>query len=784
MGSYHSLAQNQTIDIEGRITDQSNTPIEGVNILLEDSQNGTVSDNNGGFSLSINDDDLSKNVIFLHVRFIKRSIPVQSFLNTDGPLTITLEDSIRLLDQVDVRGQREDITDNISTFELNPISAQFTPSPFQDISGILVTLPGVTSRDEFSTGYSVRGGNFDENLVYVNNIPVYRPQIITSGQQEGLSFVNTDLVRSIEFSSGGWESKYGDGLASTLIIRYKEPEGFGGSVNIGLLGGSLHLEGTATNKRLTYLVGARHKTSEYLLNTLETKGEYRPRFTDVQTYLNYDLSENKNGKTEIGLLFSYAKNRYLVQPTSRETTFGTFNEQKRLFVAFDGQERLTYDTWQSGLRFSHQIKPNWNTHLIISGTFSREREYYDVESGYLLCNVDNNPSSPGFNKCLTNIGIGTNYYSGRNLLDATLFNVESRNEVIIDAKNTFEFGFGYANHSFDDSLNEYEFIDSADYVTITDAVKSEASLNYNRYHGYIQNTSDFNSRHALIYGVRLLYQDLGKDLLISPRIQYSWAPYFMKDTYFRISAGLYQQAPFYREFRNSHGQINKDLKAQSSFHGIVGMDLNFLKWGRPFKFTTEIFYKNLWNVNPYDIENVRIRYYAENIAKAYAAGIDFRLSGEFIPGDESWFSLGFLSTQEDLETDSRGYIPRPTDQRVNLAIFFQDHLPKLPTFRVHLRVLYSSGLPFSPPNNPENRNAFRGSEYQRIDIGFSKMIKLGIHKEDPFLKSLWISAEILNLTGNQNTISYYWVSDVNNIYYAVPNSLSQRFFNIRANLKF
>jgi hypothetical protein len=282
----------------------------------------------------------------------------------------------------------------------------------------------------------------------------------------------------------------------------------------------------------------------------------------------------------------------------------------------------------------------------------------------------------------------------------------------------------------------------------------------------------------------MLYQDLGKDFLVSPRIQYSWKPAGMKDTYFRASAGIYQQAPLYREFRNNAGKINEDLKAQSSFQAIVGMDLNFNKWGRPFKFTTEVFYKNLWNVNPYDIENVRIRYYAENIAKAYAAGIDFRVSGDFIPGDESWFSLGFLSTREDLETDTRGYIPRPTDQRVNLAIFFQDHIPKMPSFKVHLRLLYSSGLPFSPPVNPENRNAFRGGEYQRIDIGFSKMIRFGSGNSDSFLKSLWLSAEILNLTGHQNIISYYWVEDVNNFYYAVPNSLSQRFFNVRATVRF
>lgn len=773
-------------EIEGIVKDSEDVAIGGVNIILLKSEKGTVSAEDGKFRFEINENELRGSLIFRHVKYVELRLPVEDLIKADSLYEIVLEDSIRILNQVDVIEDRfEDNNANVSTFTLSPINAQFTPAPFQDISGLLVTLPGVSSNNEFSTGYSVRGGNFDENLVYVNNIPIYRPQIITSGQQEGLSFVNTDLVSGIEFSSGGWEAKFGDGLASTLNIQYKQPSELNGSFNIGLLGGSLHLEGISRNRRFTYLVGGRHKTSEYLLNTLETEGEYRPRFSDIQTYLNYDLSKNGSlGKTEIGLLFSYAQNRYLVQPTSRETTFGTFNDQKRLFVAFDGQEKLTYDTWQSGIKLSHRLSARWKTHLILSGTYSMEREYYDIESGYLLCNVDNNPASPGFNECLTNIGIGTNYYSGRNLLDARLLNAESRNEVIIDQKNTLEFGFGYAHHAFDDQLNEYEFIDSADYVTITEAVKSNSDIQYSRMSAYIQNNTEFNPRHSLTYGIRMLYQDFGKEFLFSPRIQYSWKPVRMRDTYFRASAGIYQQAPLYREFRNNAGEINENLKAQSSFQTIVGMDINFAKWGRPFKFTTEVFYKNLWNVNPYDIENVRIRYYAENIAKAYAAGIDFRLSGEFIPGDESWFSLGFLSTREDLETDTRGYIPRPTDQRVNLAIFFQDHIPKMPSFRVHLRLLYSSGLPFSPPVNPENRNAFRGSEYQRIDIGFSKMIRFGSGNSDTFFKSLWLSAEILNLTGHQNTISYYWVEDVNNFYYAVPNSLSQRFFNVRATLRF
>ncbi len=781
-----SFAQQSGQLLKGRVTDVKQIPIANANVVIDGTNRGFVTDIHGEFEILISDVDNDNFLVFSHIQYAELKLLISSINLSEDRFTVELKDAVRILDQVDINENKLDqLNEKASTYNLNPINSKFVPAPFQDISSLLITLPGVSSNNEFSTGYSVRGGNFDENLVYVNNIPVYRPQIITSGQQEGLSFINTDLVRGIEFSSGGWESKYGDGLASTLNIEYKKPKKFAGSLNAGLLGGSIHFEGASKNDRMTYLIGARHKSSTYLLNTLETKGEYRPRFTDVQTYLNFDISkDNKRDQTNIGVLFSYAQNRYLVKPTNRETTFGTFNNQLRLFVAFDGQEKLTYDTWQGGVRLSHRFSKNWRSHLIISGTYSREREYYDIESGYLLCNVDTDPGSPGFNECLVNIGIGTNYISGRNLLNATLLNVESRNEIVINQKNTMEFGIGYGNHSFDDILNEYEFIDSADYVTITDAVTSQSKINYSRLHAYWQNTTDLKSNQSLSYGLRILYQDFNKELLISPRIQYSWMPVQMRNTSFKASAGLYQQAPFYREFRNNQGQINKNLKAQSSLHSIIGMDVNFTKWGRPFKFITEVYYKYLWNVNPYDIENVRIRYFADNIAKAYATGIDFRVSGEFIPGDESWFSLGFLSTKEDLETDNRGYIPRPSDQRVNIGIFFQDHIPNAPTFKVHLRLLYSSGLPFSPPVNPEFRNSFRGSEYQRIDIGFSKMIKFGLKNEDAFLKSLWISAEILNLTGNQNTISYYWVNDVNNNYYAVPNSLSQRFFNVRLNLNF
>ena len=770
----------------GTVKDSTGQVIPEVTINIEGTELGTISDENGRFNIEVNCEDLGKRLIFRHVRYKEFNISIGEFDINDQPHTIVLSEIVHVLEQVSVTDNRfTNLDSRVSTININPLTAQFAPAPFQDISNLLATLPGVTVRNEFSSAYSVRGGNYDENLVYVNDMPIYRPQIITAGQQEGLGFVNTDLSKSIDFSSGGWDASYGDGLASKLNVEYKRPEKFGGSAQIGLLGGSFHVEGSSFKNRLTYVIGLRQKSSEYLLNTLETSGEYRPKFFDVQTYINYDLSkQQRRGRTTLGFIFSYAQNYYLVEPTSRETTFGTFNEQLRLYVAFDGRERLTYDTWQTGITLSHRITESWRSRLILSGILSKEREYYDIESGYLLCNVDNNPSSSGFNKCLTNIGIGTNYYHGRNLLDAEMANLEWRNEIVVDASNMLEFGVGYGQNSFDDHLNEYEFIDSADYVTIIESIGTESKLDYSRISAYIQNSTEINNHHKLTFGLRSILQSTDNKFLLSPRLQYSWNPVGLPNTFFRAALGIYRQMPLYREFRDRAGILHENVTAQSSAHFIVGMDVNFNKWDRPFIFSAEAYYKYFWNVNPYDIENVRLRYFAENIAKAYATGVDFRLSGEFIPGDESWFSLGLLSTKEDLETDTRGYQPRPTDQRVNAAIFFQDHIPNAPTYRVHLRLLYATGLPFSPPGNDELRNRFRGSEYQRLDIGFSKIIYFGTKGTDTFINSLWLSFEILNLTGHENTISYYWVKDINGNNYAVPNSLSQRFFNVRMALKF
>jgi len=765
--------------ISGKITDQNRQGIAGVNIIT-DRGTGTVSDSLGRFSLTVPPNlPIQLTVSHIGYRTIRRMLSLRPSDNLLLNLQMTAE--AQLLEEVEIseRQLEDDFVPSVTT--VNPEAVRLLPTPFGEFNKILATLPGVVSNNELSSAYSVRGGNFDENLVYINDIPIYRPFLVRAGQQEGLSFVNPSLVSGIEFSSGGWAPEYGDKLSSSLNITYKQPEEFSGSASVSLLGGDFHLEGASKNRRFTYLTGVRHKSSQYLLNTLETKGEYLPRFTDVQTYLTYQLDPREE-RTELSLLFGYANNSYLTEPETRETDFGTFGQSFRLLVGFAGQDLLKYQTYQSALRLNHRFNQRFTTSLIVSGFHTREREYFDVEGAYRLCDVDSNPGSSTFNECAVIRGLGSNYRSGRNLLDATIFNVQNRSEWQLNPQNQLEFGLGYDRELIDDRLNEYEFTDSAGFVSnFTPPINSSIELDTYRLHGYLQHSSWLASNQKLTCGVRFNYWSYNRETIISPRLQYAYQTLWQRPVTFTAAFGWYSQPPFYRELRNYQGEINEDINAQSSIHAIIGADYNFKMWDRNFKFVSEVYYKSLDQIIPYDVDNVRIRYYGDNLGTAYATGVDLRVSGAFIEGTESWFSLGILKTEEDITIDQQGPIRRPSDQRVTLGIYFEDHMPNDPTVRVYLNLLYGSGLPFGPPNNLEYRNAFEGSDYNRLDIGFSKLI----HFEKPGgLKTVWLNAEVLNLLGANNTISYTWITDLQNRQFAVPNNLSQRFFNVRIRVDF
>jgi hypothetical protein len=766
--------------VRGTVQDSTFQRLTDVAVSVQGGEQGAITDDQGFFQLSLTAG--TYDLAFSHLEYV--NILRQVSLTTGDTLTlvVTLSPDIRLLDQVEVVANNNDESRfTPGLVKLDPQTAQNIPSAFQDFNRILITLPGVVSNNELSSNYSVRGGNYDENLVYVNNIPVYRPFLIRAGQQEGLSFINPDLVADVAFSSGGWQSKYGDKLSSTLNVRYKKPTQTDASVRVGLLGGAAHLEGSYAKG--SYIAGVRHKRSQYLLGTLETNGQYRPQFTDVQTYLTYDLDGNENEvKSELGLLVAYANNNYRVRPESRETSFGTLQESFRLFVGYEGQENLTYQTFQTGLQWTYRINDRWSSRLIGSWVTTQEREYFDLIAAYRLCDVEIGGDLE-VDECATILGLGANLDHARNKLSAQIYSLENRMAYILDKSNTLEFGIGVSVEDFQDELSEYLLSDSADYVTVERSVSNELELDSRRFFGYVQNTTEIGGTHTFNYGVRFNYWNVNQQFLISPRVQYAFKPPSARNIVIRAAGGLYQQPPFYRELRDRDGNLQTNVKAQSSVHAILGADYRFNMLGREFTLLTELYYKHLYNVNPYDIYNVRIRYFAENSARAYAAGIDMRLSGDFIPGAESWFSLGLLQTREDVAGDGRGYIRRPSDQLVNLGVFFQDHLPNDPTMRVYLSLLYGSGLPFGPPNNDQNRNAFNGPDYKRVDLGFSKEVRLNRDKQPGFFQSLWIGLEVLNALQAGNVISFTWVENVRNQQIAVPNRLSARFINLNVILR-
>ena len=760
--------------VTGRVINQESEGIAFASIQVEGLNAGALTDENGQFVLPVPDGKDSVTLKISHISYQLSEIRVYP---VEQNITIRLQEKTALLDELKIEGQQ--LTDDANLTRLQGKTALQLTSPFQDISRVLITLPGVVSNNEFSTTYSVRGGNYDENQIYVNDIPIYRPFLVSNGQQEGLGFVNTDLVKSVDFSAGGWQPKYGDKLSSVLNVSYKDPKEFGASINAGLLGGSAHIENASRDGRLSYIAGVRHKSARYLLNTLETQGQYLPRFTDIQSYITYRVGpDSDKNRTTISALAAYANNRYYVEPESRETEFGNFSQSFRLYVAYDGQETLDYDTYQLGLKATHRISDTWKSYLMTSGVYTTEREYTELEGGYRLCDVDKNLSSDTFNECVYIRGVGTNYDYGRNNLTAELINVENRHVVLL-GDNTVEFGWSYSHQLIDDQLQEYAFIDSADYVINLESQSSTAELASNQYAGFGQLSTAISKRFNITAGARVNYWDLNEEWLFSPRVQADYKPEAMPATAFHLAAGLYQQPPFYREMRGFDGRVNTNLKAQKSWHLIAGMTRDLIWWARPFVLDVEAYYKSMYDMVPYEIENVKLRYYANNEAKAYATGLDFRLSGEFIDGVESWFSLGVLSTKEDVAGDGQGYIRRPTDQRVNLAIFFQDHFPNNPDMRVSLTMLYGSGLPFGPPNDFARRNSYKGGDYTRVDVGFARIFHLNKEKGHLFT----IRAEVLNLLGKANPISYTWISDVTNNQYAVPNSLSARFLNLRAILQ-
>ena len=713
---------------------------------------------------------------------------------------------------------------------LDPKIISRIPGPNAGVEAIIKTQAGVSSNNELSSGYSVRGGNFDENLVYVNDIEVYRPFLVRSGQQEGLSFANPNMVSNINFSAGGFDAKYGDKLSSVLDITYRKPLKFGGTASGSFLGGDVQLEGISKNRLIAWNVGTRYRTNSYLLSSLDTKlntsGGYRPSAMDFQSFLTFDV----NPKLKIEFLGNIANNKYLVRPVNRQTDFGTVKDALRLTIYFDGQELMQYTTYMGGL--SATYRPNSKTKLKLIGSAYRanEQELYTVQGQYYIDQLEADLGKPNFGQVAYNRGVGTFLNNGRNYLTATVLNLEHKGTRTINYNNEFLWGVREQHEKIEDQLGEWRTVDSSGYIVpysvneinLTDVYKTKITLPSWRSQGYVQfnhtATLRDTSNFRISAGIRANHWTVNDQIVFSPRASVAYKPYWKRDWLFKLSGGFYYQPPFYRELRNIDGTINTDVKAQRSIHIVFTSDYVFRMWKRPFKLMMSAYYKSLNDLVPYEIDNVRIRYFANNNTKGYATGADFRINGEFVKGVESWATIGFLKTYEyskdnihydyfnkdgekivrgytfdQVRADSQrvdpGYIPRPTDQLVTFGLFFQDNIPKYPAIKFNLNLQFGSGLPFGPPTHLRWQQVLRMPPYRRADAGMAYNVlkeDREIKRKNYFnhLKEMWIFLEVFNLLQIQNTVSYTWIADVTGNRYAVPNYLTNRQVNIKLQIRF
>ncbi len=807
-------AFSQTARIQGVILDENNKPVENVNVTGPNVS--AKSDKNGYYMLSVpaNEDIY---IVFTHITLKQARQAVRLSPNENFEFNPVLKAGQEQLDEVVINSKNRKRLEGLVAIE--PATIRKNPSANAGVESILKTFGGVSSNNELSTQYSVRGGNYDENLVYVNEIEVYRPFLIRSGQQEGLSFTNTDLVQNVDFSAGGFQAKYGDKLSSVLDITYRIPKKFGASAEASFLGGSVSAEMVSKNQKWSGITGIRYRDNSLLVNSQETQTNFRPTFADVQTYVTFTPST----KWQWSFLGNISQNKYNYQPLTRQTNFGTIDEPMALLIFYEGQEKDRYDTYFGAMKSVFNVNENFTLKFIGSAYHTLEQEYFDILAQYRLGEVETNIGSEDRGKIKFTQGIGSQLNHARNDLDALIINAEIKGVHTINKENSsskkdnqIEWGIKFTREDIRDRVVEWEVIDSAGFSInppIIDLpgneqpyqpytgplvpyknVRATNFVTIDRYSSYVQwNRKSFIGNHEASFniGARLHQWRVSGDGIasitqttFSPRAQFAIKPDWKKDMVFRISGGFYHQPPFYRELRDADGAVNPNVKAQQSVHVVLSNDYSFKMWSRPFKLVSELYYKSLTDVNPYTLENVRIRYAAENNAKAFAQGFDMRLNGEFVPGTESWLSFGYMKTEENIE--NQGYIARPTDQRLKFGILFQDFMPNIPSVKLYLNLVYNTGLPGGSPSYADPyvyQNRLR--DYRRADVGFSYVLTENNKKRDDshWLKKfndLSVGFEIFNLFDNQNAITNTWVRDVyTKNQYAVPNYLTTRVFNIK-----
>ena len=807
MGQFQMLAQTATL--RGILLDELNTPIENANISANNV--GTTSNSNGFYSLEI-PANKEVSVVFSHVSHKSVRVIFNLKNGQEFEFNPILKIEVEQIETVVITGTKRSDFEGVTT--ISPQIIRTIKGAQPGVENLLKTLAGVNISNELSTQYSVRGGNFDENLVYVNGIEVYRPFLVRSGQQEGLSFVNTDMVQDLQFSAGGFQAKYGDKLSSVLDITYRKPTEFGVRADFSLLGGSITAEGVSKNNKLSALVGLRYRDNTLLVDAKETQTNYEPQFLDAQTYLNYKISS----KFDLSFLGNISSNSYNYAPKTRQTNFGTLQNPIALLVFYEGQEEDKYNTYFGALKGSYQVNENLSLQLITSSFHTTEQEYFDILAQYRLGEVNSNIGDENLGEVEFSEGIGGQINHARNDLDALITTVEHRGDFKKN-KNHFQWSIKYTNEDIRDRVVEWEVIDSAGFSINPPNLDQFDNQPYTPNTGPLAPYENTRARNATTverlqafaqwskrstlgsnevfynFGVRTHQWNVSgqninskQQLVFSPRAQFSIKPNGKKGMLYRLSGGMYYQPPFYRELRDVNGAVNSNVKAQRSVHIVAGHEYSFQLWNRPFKLISEAYYKQLSNVNPYTVENVRIRYAANNDAKAYAYGLDVRLNGEFVAGTESWFSFGYLKTEEAIE--GRNFIARPMDQRLKFGILFQDYVPKLPNMKMYLNLVYNTGVPGGSPSYADVYSyQNRLPDYKRADIGMSygivsakNRVKSGWKK---YFKELAVGIEIYNIFDVQNSITNTWVRDVySKRQYSIPNYLTPRVFNVRLNMRF
>ena len=786
-----SFSQSNNATLTGKVVDENGQPLELVNIALRDYPIGTSSNRRGEFLLRI-PARREVTIVFSSMGFVTSERTIEAGPEERVTIEVKLLRSTTEIGEINVTENRRSRSgmDRIDPRLTNNLSAAGGSS----VEALIKTLPGVSSNNELSSQFSVRGGNFDENLVYVNDIEIYRPFLIRAGQQEGLSFINSDLVSSIEFSAGGFSARYGDKMSSVLDIKYRRPTEFKGSISGSMLGGSIHVEDMALNGKLSHITGIRYKTNKYLLGSLDEKGEYDPRFVDIQTYITWKFSD----KLDISFLGNIAQNRYNFIPQTRETAFGTWDVPLNTTIYFQGSEVDNFLTQLGALSLNYHPNENLNLKFIASAYMATEAETYDILGEYYLNQLERNMSSEEYGDSILNLGVGTFLNHARNYLDASVMSV-SHKGAYNSENHLLNWGVKIQYESIDNQINEWIYRDSTGYslpysdseVRLYYTLNSKSSLQTLRTTAYLQDTWQVPVISGDLYlngGIRAHFWSFNRETVISPRLSINYFPEWKQDISFRFATGWYHQPAFFKELINPEGEIETNNKAQRSFQVLLGSDYIFTAWNRPFRFSSEAYYKHMTSLVPYQIDNVRIRYLPDQLANGYAAGLDMKINGEFVSGVQSWASLSVMKTQENIEGDGHGYIPRPTDQRFNFSLYFQDYLPGNPTWKMYMSAFYGSRLPIGPPRSERWQDTFRMPPYRRVDMGISKALisqsSPGTGKVLEYIDDLSLSLEVFNLLNINNTVSYFWVTSNWGDMYAVPNYLTSRKINLKIAITF